>query len=648
MPKCIFHVGMHKTGTTSVQHSLKDLADSNFYYARLRDKPNHSVSIYNAFAEKPEEHPLNRNFVGNREAMRRNSVTARHDLTASIEAANGRTFVLSGEGFIRLSGPELRKFMSFLTRHGYDQFEVIAYVRSPGAYLSSAIQQHIRSGMKRFNIEAGAPKYRRRFAKFDRLFGRENVNLFKFDPAAFVGNDVVLDFCARTGIPETSINLTRKNESISRMVAQLIYQYGQSASGGNLPPMKSAFGDRISAALSDPDKIKFRLSPRLVQPVIEANRKDIEWMESRLGQPFNEDLGEETDLDIRSEDDLLTPILGIEGELRAAASKLGLDPTTLEAGTTWDLLLAIAQFGLKDSARSRPGANAANEASRSRDPMPKKIRSLKTYRAAQTEVSPKRLVPLMPLTRGPTPLINKDKKLIVLWSPKSACTTTYVWFSHVSGFSDEVKAYDAWPHHHRREVYERSKFYVESVEADHADFRVLKVLREPYSRAVSIYRHALQTPFADKDIEVCSHGKISRFTGYSFQYFLDMLASFNMRRVDVHYRPQLHPYEELRAPDRVINISKQDLYSELSDFETSVGRPPTDFKNLTWLHRLEGQRKAKQEQMPGDALDTVAFTTHQVVKLGQFPSYDQLLTPEAKQKIETIYKVDFDAYREYL
>ena len=137
-------------------------------------------------------------------------------------------------------------------------------------------------------------------------------------------------------------------------------------------------------------------------------------------------------------------------------------------------------------------------------------------------------------------------------------------------------------------------------------------------------------------------------SGISFQTFLDMVATLNLNRSNPHFRHQNHPYEKVRTVDRVINISKQDLFTELNAFEAEIGIAKTDFGDLDWLHSLESKRKAKQEPMEGEALDTVAFTRHQVNKLGLFPSYNQLLTPEARQKIEVIYKSDFDAYRDFL
>jgi len=292
MPKCILHVGMHKTGTSSLQASLQDLADRHFYYARLQDNPNHGVSLYSAFARPPKDDADCRAIARYKSIKSGAAAAARCDLIASIEAANGRTLVLSGEGMSLMSRPELGALQAFLTRHAYDQFEIIGYLRPPGAFMSSIIQQHIKSGMKGFKIRAGFPQYRKRFAKFDRLFGKHNVKLYKFDPLAFPGNDVVLDFCARTGIPEASISLSKTNESISRTVAQLLYQYAKNAEACGLPPMKGAFARKISVALQDLDKTKFRLSPKLALQTLEEDGEDIAWMENRLGQPLSDDLGE--------------------------------------------------------------------------------------------------------------------------------------------------------------------------------------------------------------------------------------------------------------------------------------------------------------------------------------------------------------------
>lgn len=93
---------------------------------------------------------------------------------------------------------------------------------------------------------------------------------------------------------------------------------------------------------------------------------------------------------------------------------------------------------------------------------------------------------------------------------------------------------------------------------------------------------------------------------------------------------------------------KTSLFDRLNAFEEAHGLPCTSFEELSWLHQLEGRRKAKQVQLAGEALDMVPFSRRQARKHGEFPSYAQLLTPRARQRIEAIYRIDFDAFVRYL
>ncbi len=781
MAKCILHVGMHKTGSTSIQNSLKDLDDSSFYYARLLGRPNHSVIMTAMFARHDDPKLDKRRYAKGPRDIRDEVVEARRDLASSIKAADGRTLVISGEGMLRMSDDELVRLKSYLERHGYDDIKVMAYIRSPIGYISSAVQTKLKGGSTGvFNLQTSVPDYRQKLEKFDTVFGRENVSLFKFDPAQFPAKDVVQDFCIRAGIPLTSIKAVRRNESITLLAAKLRFQHATLAKQEGLELFRASAGAALSDRLLPFSPTRFRLAPSLIRPLLETLADDIAWMEQRLGASLKEDLKDEPE-DVHGPEDLLKPIPGINEKLRALLEEDGLTVPPESAENTVRLvhLVALSSKQRKDEAEGKPdrtkrdpsrklralakkqrraarqrgegadrdrdrrrarralresqgriGAHARRKALASETglhaatvamrpfalssesispqrveaptpvpssesvpvPMAKLAEAVASDTVALTKVpalpekkaskskekaAPKatpaagansdseaklmrqarnlvrkagkgRLVAVTPLTSGPMPLLSKDKKLVVLWSPKSACTTTYVWFAKLCGFSDEVKTYASWPHKHRQEVYNKSEMYVESANSGMADARVLRIIRDPYSRAVSIYRHALQTHFANEDMEKFSGGRISAETGYSFQTFLDLLEQLDMQRVDMHFRPQVHPYERVRKPDVVINISKTDLFTNLNAFEESSGYPKTRFEELNWLHNLESKRKAKQEPMEGDALDRTSFSRHQVSKLGQFPSYAQLLTPEAKKRIEAIYKVDFDAYKDFL
>ena len=776
MANCILHVGMHKTGTTSIQKSLQDLDDDRFYYARVLTSPNHSVSVFSIFAEKPDSIHLRSIRVRKNMTVDQITAEAKSDLKASITAAGERTLVISGEGLIRLTEHELKKLREFLVRHGCSELEIRAYIRPPGSYLSSAVQQRIKAGyFKEFQIERSLPNYRGKFEKFDQVFGAENVKLAKFDRTLLKNGDVVEDFCERSGIAMSSVSVQRMNDSVPRLAALLIYQYNQNCGAEQLPPLKARHSLRLAELLQDIDKTAFKLAPDVVARAIGQVKSDIEWMEQRLGQKLDEQPMNGNDLDISSEADLQRPIEDINLKLRAILEDGGIVVEAAHSDNTWQLIAnlvwplkaqlrrakldandagghagrkprqgdrqwnrpaegideddraaarrlrrinrnretgsgvasqhkakfrgadfrnaglrgaglergcgqsrgreagimqGVAQYfgqrpepgmgtgigvwqgagpgqtsGMGNSAGRGKGQGQGAGKGKGRNPIHNGPQAASMLTPAQ--IDPHKLRDIL-AALAPRPMVNAPKNLLVYWSPKSACTTAYVWFSHISGFLPEMRRYGLWPHRHRQDVYERSQFYSDSVRADLSGANAIRIMRDPYSRAVSIYRHAVQSRFADRFLANFRGGSFNFEQGMSFQDFLDFVATLDMSRVDIHFRPQFHLYEREKPPSHVINVSKTDLFEGLNAFERDVGLPPTDFAAFGWLHDLEKMRKAKQEPMEGSRLDTTAFSRQQVKKLGQFPNYGQLLTPEARQKIELIYKSDFDAYREFL
>jgi hypothetical protein len=241
-------------------------------------------------------------------------------------------------------------------------------------------------------------------------------------------------------------------------------------------------------------------------------------------------------------------------------------------------------------------------------------------------------------------LINCDKRLMVVWSPKSACTSTYVWFAAQSGLIDEMRATHNWPHRHRRLVYQQSDLYRRSLRLPLADYRVVRVIRDPYSRAASIYRHSLVNDYLDEYLKDFKTGKLTSEQGLSFQQFLDLLESLDLRKANPHLKPQFRRIETVRPPDITINISKSDLFAELNRAEVAIGLPPTDFHSLGWLLTMEQKRRAKDMPLEGGFLDERPFGRRAARGRAPFPSYDQLLTPGAKEHIKRIYAQDFEAY----
>ena len=219
----------------------------------------------------------------------------------------------------------------------------------------------------------------------------------------------------------------------------------------------------------------------------------------------------------------------------------------------------------------------------------------------------------------------------------------YVWFSAICGFAEEVRQWNENPHIHRMEVYLGSERHKKGLKADVSTYQVIKVIRDPYSRAASIFRHAIKYPIADKEMREWSGGQFDPVMGISFDQFLDFAATLDMNECNPHFRPQRHPFEEVRKPDIVINMSREDLFGRLETVARERGWPEVRFDEMAWAHEMPSSRRA-QTSTTGAELDRVRLNRLEHVL--SFPPYSRLLTESARRKIETIYRVDFEAYRE--
>jgi hypothetical protein len=251
-----------------------------------------------------------------------------------------------------------------------------------------------------------------------------------------------------------------------------------------------------------------------------------------------------------------------------------------------------------------------------------------------------------PTSRVQLPLLNPRWKFAVLWSRKSACTATLIWFINTLGRSAEARASGLRPHNWRVQVHQRSQEWRDSMQAfRRGGWKVLRVIRDPYARAISIYRHVLRDRL-EADRIASFLGRDLR-QGYSFTEFLSFLDSRDLQSLNPHVWTQKTALEEEVHPDRVVNISKADLFAELNTFERYLGIPVTDFETLTWLKEFETPRQVTRIAFDGD-VSGVPLTRIFAEDQREWPANEAFLNDETRRMIEKIYEVDFLAYRDFL
>jgi hypothetical protein len=247
------------------------------------------------------------------------------------------------------------------------------------------------------------------------------------------------------------------------------------------------------------------------------------------------------------------------------------------------------------------------------------------------------------LTLAPRPLIHPEAKMIVVFSPKSACTTVASWFFHQLGHGRAARDFSPWPHRYRGQVYYHSLLYRKALEKNLSNYTLVRIVRDPFDRAASSYRHALKHGIADPDFAKVMGRSDASKEGFSFAEFLDLLERVDLATCDRHYAQQKHPVEDVKPVDYLINVSTEDLHAGLNAVDLAVGLQPHDFAATA---KFEKARR-KRFELHGQADATDAYKTrfdHMQAKEGPWPPYEALLTPPARERLSRIYAVDIAAY----
>jgi hypothetical protein len=252
-----------------------------------------------------------------------------------------------------------------------------------------------------------------------------------------------------------------------------------------------------------------------------------------------------------------------------------------------------------------------------------------------------------PFVFEPRILINRDKKLAMLWSPKSACSFSIKWFLYQMNQLDAALYYNRWIHNYRIEVYYESQRYKEDIihfRENIEEYLVLKVVRNPVDRAVSSFfgipkRYCFNDffPLEHKLIEKSIRRKLRSPNGetLSFREFVDYLATRDLSKVDMHWGEQMHPLEKSGAVvPRIIKL--ENVVNNLKEIEKEYKLDRTDFDKIRGS-KHHAKKDINIEEFWGDS--RIKYDHNK-----KYPGYKNFYDESIRDKIYKIYKSDFDAY----
>ena len=305
----ILHVGMHKTGTSSIQVTCcnetnnKILKNSGIIYPRSLGDANHSIPIYSLFTNDPQNYPyIYRNNITENKLFTNNMKTL-SNLLNEISDSSCHTLLLSGEDIGLLTESEL-----FKLRHTFDSifnnpsYKILQYVRNPVNYYTSVYQTLIISDrlIDNFTIQTHSNNdnpFRFRIEPMIEVFGKDNIEIKCFENIIYSNSSLIKDFFNTIGIKSQyidKIELFRANESISQISADFLkffrkkYPSGFLKEGKWLNNVKENEFDYIKFMNIKGEK--FNIKPSHQIELAQKFYKDAEWLFDKFKINYLSDL----------------------------------------------------------------------------------------------------------------------------------------------------------------------------------------------------------------------------------------------------------------------------------------------------------------------------------------------------------------------
>ena len=282
--RVVLHLGMHKTGSTSIQGVWNGYKDDRIEYASL-GLPNHSLVLQRAFLEGRAADRVHRNADDRKRAEQHKAALRR--LTEVVEGTP-RSVILSGESLFRFDEGACRRCVAFLKGH-VGRIDSLLYVRAPESFARSVFQERLKKGEASFDLSGIVPAYQARSMIWAEALGAEPTYVM-FDRASLHEGDVVADFGMRVGLDPAYARARQKfqnrNTSLSAEAMAALYVLRHERGAPATHEDERIRQRRLVEVLQGYGQRRFDFGREAIGPALEKRAGEIAWIEGRLGRPF--------------------------------------------------------------------------------------------------------------------------------------------------------------------------------------------------------------------------------------------------------------------------------------------------------------------------------------------------------------------------
>jgi hypothetical protein len=273
--RLILHIGMPKTGTTSIQESLYyGLRDPRYQYLGL-GQVSGSQPLRMLFSADARYSRLQQLVQTPEEELLAEKQRLARALDESLAQCLSRqaTPILSGEWCWKMTTAEAVGLRDHIAARGF-QTQVIAYLRPLPTLYPSRFQEFVKWGGNRFvpfepffgpHNDRDEGDYASIVPGLNEVFGATQVVLRPFERAALDGGCVVRDFCRRLDLPLAARHIRRTNDSLSLAAVRLLYTFYALGPGYGTGPQALHENLLLQRRLSRLEGPPFRFHPTLVE-----------------------------------------------------------------------------------------------------------------------------------------------------------------------------------------------------------------------------------------------------------------------------------------------------------------------------------------------------------------------------------------------
>ena len=299
MTLVILHIGLHKTGTTTIQRTLGEhrakLALFGYHYPQFayknRQTYNHSSPLLSLYSDAPLDYHMNlREGIDSPEKLEDQNSAFLAQLKSALNSGS-TTVILSGEGLSALTPKNISRLKNDLERLSEAplSFRVVCCVREPISFITSDIQQKVKGGFDLENPYESESKKNYKFCvilkKYINVFGLSSMRVYSFEEAV-ESSDGLCAFFLKKAVPELDWIPPAEvtiNEGISEESVRIISYINRCRPFWVDGKIGADRAPRDLDHLFELQGQKFELDNRRKQMLFELYRSDRRWLRKMFG-----------------------------------------------------------------------------------------------------------------------------------------------------------------------------------------------------------------------------------------------------------------------------------------------------------------------------------------------------------------------------